>query len=112
MGLPSAWIAVCRRRCPDNRERMPPLFYRLVCRLRNGTVCVTGALAYLALWGCGGGSTGSNIQLAAAPSFSPSAGSYSASQMVKISDITPGVTIYYTTDGTVPTPSSAIYSGP
>ncbi|MFL6307325.1 MAG: chitobiase/beta-hexosaminidase C-terminal domain-containing protein [Candidatus Sulfotelmatobacter sp.] len=64
------------------------------------------------LSGCGGGSTGEKIPLAAKPTFSPAAGTYSSPQMVTISDTTPNVTIYYTTDGTIPTTSSAVYSGP
>jgi len=49
---------------------------------------------------------------AAAPVFSPNAGSYSSAQSVTISDSTPGATIHYTTDGTTPTTSSTLYSGP
>jgi Domain of unknown function (DUF1929)/Chitobiase/beta-hexosaminidase C-terminal domain len=47
---------------------------------------------------------------AATPTFSPVAGVYQAAQSVSISDTTPGVTIYYTTDGTVPTTTSSVYS--
>ncbi len=47
-----------------------------------------------------------------APSFSPAAGTYATSQAVTISDATAGTTIYYTTNGTVPTTSSSVYSGP
>jgi hypothetical protein len=48
----------------------------------------------------------------ATPSFSPAAGSYTSTQTVTISDTTTGVTIYYTTNGTAPTTSSAKYTGP
>ena len=51
-------------------------------------------------------------QVAAAPTFSPTAGTYTAIQMVSIADVTSGATIYFTTNGTTPTTSSAIYSGP
>jgi hypothetical protein len=47
-----------------------------------------------------------------APEFSPVAGTYSTAQLVYIYDITPSSTIHYTTDGTTPTTSSAVYSGP
>ncbi len=48
----------------------------------------------------------------ATPSFSLPSGTYSAAQTVTISDVTPGATIYYTTDGTSPTTGSSVYSGP
>jgi Chitobiase/beta-hexosaminidase C-terminal domain/IPT/TIG domain/Family of unknown function (DUF6067) len=49
---------------------------------------------------------------AATPTFSPGAGTYNTSQTVTISDTTPSSTIYYTTNGTTPTTSSTVYSGP
>ena len=49
--------------------------------------------------------------LAAAPSFSLASGSYLGSQIVAISDATPGAAIYYTTDGSAPTTASALYNG-
>ncbi len=50
--------------------------------------------------------------LAASPTFSPGAGTYSSAQAVSISSATPSATIYYTTNGTTPTTSSTVYSGP
>jgi hypothetical protein len=49
---------------------------------------------------------------AALPTFTPPAGTYSAPQCVIIASSTPGATIHYTVDGTIPTPTSAIYGGP
>jgi len=53
-----------------------------------------------------------HVSPAAAPVFSVASGSYSSPQTVSITDTTHGAAIYYTTDGTAPTTSSALYSGP
>jgi len=47
----------------------------------------------------------------AAPTFGKPGGSYKGIQTVTLSSATPGDTIHYTTDSTVPTSSSPIYSG-
>ena len=47
-----------------------------------------------------------------APTFSPSPGTYNATQSISMNEVTSGTKIYYTTNGTTPTTSSAVYSGP
>ena len=56
--------------------------------------------------------TGSATGQLAPPTFSPVAGTYHAVQTVNIYDQSPGVSIYYTTDGSTPTTGSTLYSGP
>ncbi|MBJ6725982.1 chitobiase/beta-hexosaminidase C-terminal domain-containing protein [Geomesophilobacter sediminis] len=48
----------------------------------------------------------------ATPTFTPSGGSYSGAQSVTIQCATAGATIYYTTDGTLPTTASTVYTAP
>ena len=55
--------------------------------------------------------TALSAPILAAPKFSPAAGTYTMPQSVTLTS-TPGTTIYYTTDGTPPTTSSSVYSGP
>jgi hypothetical protein len=47
-----------------------------------------------------------------AATFQPGAGTYSATQMVTLSDTDTAATLYYTTDGSTPTASSKQYTGP
>jgi probable HAF family extracellular repeat protein len=49
---------------------------------------------------------------AATPTYSPKPGTYTGAQQVTINDTAPTATIYYTTDGSTPTTSSTVYTGP
>jgi hypothetical protein len=52
-------------------------------------------------------------QTVAAPAFSPPPGTYTGSQTIAISTTASGATIYYTTNGITPSPTSgALYRGP
>jgi hypothetical protein len=46
------------------------------------------------------------------PMFSPPAGTYSSPQTITITDTVGSATIYYTTNGTMPTLASPVYRGP
>jgi hypothetical protein len=48
----------------------------------------------------------------ATPTANPDAGVYSSAQEVTLSTTTEGATIYYTTDGSVPTTESSVYTSP
>jgi hypothetical protein len=79
--------------------------------LNFGFTCGNGATAdfnqYINSWAL---YSGFNTRLAT-PTASPAAGSYSGSQTVSISGPV-GASIYYTTNGFLPTSSSTLYTGP
>jgi len=50
--------------------------------------------------------------IAETPEFSPNGGTYEGSADVTISSASDGASIFYTTDGTNPTTSSTLYTGP
>jgi hypothetical protein len=52
------------------------------------------------------------VYTVATPSITPPAGGYTTPQTITITDSTGGATIHYTTDGTIPTASSAAYVEP
>jgi len=62
--------------------------------------------------GEGMGMKGVNSGPPSPPTFSPAAGTYSKPQTVTINIDTSGVKIFYTSDGSTPTTSSAKYTGP
>ena len=81
------------------------------------TVMLSLSCLSLILAGCSGypapkSTTPAPTPATATPTLSVAAGSYPAAQTITISDTTPGSTIYYTTDGTMPTVASTRYSGP
>ena len=57
-------------------------------------------------------SSGPSGNTAATPTFTPSPGFYTSPVTVSISSETANASIYYTTDGTVPTTSSTLYTTP
>jgi hypothetical protein len=55
----------------------------------------------------------SNVLLEAAmPTFAPAPGTYCGGQSITLATPTPGATIFYTTDGTNPSTTSAVYTTP
>jgi Chitobiase/beta-hexosaminidase C-terminal domain/FG-GAP-like repeat len=91
----------------------------LLYRQRGLVARALPCLVLLALMdGCGSGSSGENSTsapnpTAATPTFTPANGtSFSSTLSLSIADATPAATIYYTTDGSAPTTSSSVYSGP
>lgn len=62
--------------------------------------------------GCGGYGSGMGMSAAPAPQIAPSNGSYSTPLTVTITDSAKNVVIYMTTDGSMPTLNSPVYSGP
>src|SRR5207245_358366 len=78
-----------------NRDRVPDL-----------AVANSSSTSVSVLLGNGSGPT------TARPVLSPGSGTYDSPLQVTITDSTPGATIYYSTDGSTPTPSSTQYTGP
>jgi hypothetical protein len=82
------------------------------CKLTVSTTTTVKAIA------SGGGYVSSSVAVATyfitanTPTFSPGSGTYATAQTVTISDTTTGVTIYYTTNGSIPTTSSTSCSNP
>ncbi|HEY5328995.1 MAG TPA: chitobiase/beta-hexosaminidase C-terminal domain-containing protein [Acidobacteriaceae bacterium] len=81
----------------------------------NAGLFFLSAVACIWIAGCSGGSSAPTPTptppVAAAPSFTPAAGTYTSAESVTLADSTPGATIYYSTDGSTPTSASKVYSG-
>jgi len=82
----------------------------------TGTVVVTanqtGNASYAAALPISQSITVTSLGTAATPTFTPAAGTYTSAQSVTLADTTAGAAIYYTTDGTIPTTGSTMYSTP
>lgn len=77
-----------------------------VSSLASYTFTVTGNRALVANF------TSANTPVVATPVFSPAGGSFVGSIVVSVSTETPGATIRYTSNGSEPTASSTVYTGP
>jgi len=62
--------------------------------------------------GSTGGTTTPTVTKVEVPTLSVAAGTYTTAQTVSLTSKTLGSTIYYTTDGSMPTTSSTVYGGP
>jgi hypothetical protein len=90
----------------NNRDMAGKSVKFTVPTVANGKVYV-GTETELDVYGL----LGSGAQQVATPTFNPPAGTYPTAQSVTISDTTTGAVIHYTTDGSIPSTSSTVYSG-
>ena len=90
-----------------------PTYFAPISVAGNGTTKTIKAYAVKA------GMTDSNVEIetyvisylqVSTPAFSPAAGTYTGDQSVTIASATFGAVIYYTTDNSLPTRSSAVYA--
>jgi len=84
----------------------------IVCQLNNTTTIKTRA--YKADWAPSQMATATYVitGTVATPAFSPEAGTYYEPQTVSITCTTPGALIHYTTNGSIPTATSPLYTVP
>jgi hypothetical protein len=70
------------------------------------------AIAILGGWSNSASASATYTFKVPSPAFSPGAGNYKGAQTITISDALPGVSIYYTVNGSTPSTSSTPYTGP
>jgi len=85
-------------------------------RILNAAImsCILMAIAGFSgcVWGDDDGTSNPGLDKCTTPAFSPGAGEFTSDQNISISTSTQGATIYYTTDNSAPSTSSALYSAP
>jgi hypothetical protein len=90
----------------NSRDDGGPANKFVVPVVTNGKV-YTGAAYQVNIYGLLNGQ-----QQAAAPTITPNGGTFGVPQQVTLASTTPNATIYYTTDGSLPTAASNVYSTP
>ncbi len=70
------------------------------------------AIALLTGWSNSNAASATYTLKVPPPSFAPGAGTYKGAQSVTLSDTMPGASLYYTVNGSTPSTSSTLYTGP
>ncbi len=121
-----ASVGDARAKCSNSPGGSPCCHGAMDCRVVSacGGTCQVCSFCSGGVWGpengddchfgpCADRDTGiAEPELAAAPVFDPPPGSYSGIVTVKLSTGSVGASVFYTTDGTNPNPSSPRYTAP